>query len=158
MKKNNGFTLVEVFVLCRAFSHTWRSIFEFFIMSHDTASSNEGKLDAVMIAQKVLEDVKNGKYPEITSDCKNTAYPKVFQNHSSAGNRACDMSLVEDKAECQTRYEKRIKNDRFYVEIEAGRELDPRLGLHPVEVKVYDQAGKLRSSVKGAVKICADAS
>lgn len=158
MNKIGGFTLVEVLASIVLLVILGVVFFEFFVASQDTAANNEGKLDAVMIAQSVLEDIKNGKYPEITSDCGKASYPKVFQNRSSTANRACDMSVVKDKADCQARYEKRNNNDRYYVEIEVGSELESGLGLHPVEVKVFDRAGKMRSSLRGAVKICAGAS
>ncbi len=154
MNKNGGFTLVEVLVSVVLVAILGVIFFEFFVLSQKTAVSNEGKMDAVTIAQAVLEDVKNGKYPEITTDCSPGGYPKIYQNHSLTGIRACDMGIVENKDECRGRYEKNLNIGNYMVEIEVGAELEEGLGLHSIKVRIYDRDGKLRSSVRGAVKLC----
>lgn len=129
MKKDQGFTLVEVLVSVVILAILGVVFFEFFALSQKAAIGNKGKMEAVTIAHAVLEDVKNDGYPEITTECSSD-FPK-----------------------CTT-----VNKDNYSIEIHVGVELEEGLRLHSVEVKVFDKDGKMQTSVRGVVEICPDGS
>lgn len=157
MRKDQGFTLVEVLVSVVILAILGVVFFEFFALSQKAAIGNKGKMEAVTLAHAILQDVKNGEYPEITNS-SNSDFPKTFQNHRESGNHACDMGIVDDKAMCNARYEKTVNKQTLFIEIDVGTELEEGLKLHSVEVKIFDKGGKMQTSVRGVVEIWADGS
>lgn len=129
MKKNHGFTLVEVLVSVVILAILGTVFFQFFVLSQKAASGNKEKIEAVTLAHAVLEDVKSGEYPEITTGCSS------------------DFPM-----------KKTVNKENYSIEIDVGAELEEGLKLHSIEIKVFDSDGKMQTSVRGVVEICADES
>ncbi|HLT55755.1 MAG TPA: prepilin-type N-terminal cleavage/methylation domain-containing protein [Bacillota bacterium] len=67
MKKNQGFTLVEVLASVTILFIIGTSFFQFFIHAQRETTESEMKLEALNIAQTVFERIEHGEYPMVKS-------------------------------------------------------------------------------------------
>jgi prepilin-type N-terminal cleavage/methylation domain-containing protein len=154
MKKSDGFTLIEVLASIVILSLLLTSFFQFFIFSQKTTASNKEKLVAINVAQSAIEEIRDGKFSEITDKAKTTGtiYPKTYE-----GPANCNDPDVTKKTECLDRYKFTEGNFHFYITVEVGAERKDSQGvlngLHNVTVYVYKDNGKKISSVKGVIGI-----
>lgn len=145
MKKNQGFTLVEILVSILLLVLLGFAFFQFFIFSQKATTGSKEKLAAVHLAQSVLEQVKTNDYPEITEnmDVEKSHLPKRFHVGNACAN--ADQN-------CINRYKKKLNNQTYQVEIEVDQKKNDTSCLLEVEVEILNQAGKLETSVKGLIE------
>lgn len=133
MINKRGFTLTEVVVAVTILFIIGTVFIQFFITSQKGTVQSQEKLEALNIAQVVLERVKHGEeYNEI----------------NGVGTFKCTTS-VED---CNEKYifQNETSDNVYEIEIEV-KEHDLDLYLVMVNVKSADGEGK--SSVKGLVEL-----
>ncbi|WP_075980013.1 type IV pilus modification PilV family protein [Bacillus massilinigeriensis] len=148
MKKNGGFTLVEILASVVILGLLLTVFCQFFIFSQKTTSDNEDKLVALNLAQTVFERIKDGEYPEITNIDKEAEvdYPKLYDNET-----VCKLEGEYIK-ECSDRYILTSNDKKYMIRILVEEKLE--VGLLSVEVQVFDKEGNdVKSKVKGFVEI-----
>lgn len=133
MNNKRGLTLVEILVTVTILLIIGTVFFRYFIFSQETTVENKEKLQALNIAQEVLENVKQGTcMVEITLP---EAVPIEYK----------EENFTEDCLEIFT-------NNEFNITITIHPEFDD-LGLYPVEVFVIAKNGEDKSHVKGLVEL-----
>lgn len=146
LRNNRGFSLVEILTSVVILGLVATVFFQFFIFSQKTTTGNKEKLVTLNVAQMVLERIKYNLYPEVSDpeNFESITYPETYKISScSSGDEACEG-----------RYEITINNNIYSIEVIVGTE--ESLGLHPVEVWVFSEDGKTKSSVEGFVELCAE--
>lgn len=146
MRTNEGFTLIEILASIVILGILLTGFFQFFIFSQKTTTSNQDKLVALNIAQKVFEQVKNNAYPEVTviDTTVPVEYPVThdFVNVCSSG----DADKLSGCKEIIT-----SNNKTYDVKIVVSEKKEDLLLLF-VKVQVFDASGYMKSNVKGYVK------
>jgi len=130
MDNNRGLTLVEVLAAITILFIIGTAFFQFFIISQKGTLDSSEKLEALNLAQTVLERVKQGEYTEITGQ----------------GEYSCENSIEH----CMERYNFELNNNRYDIKIKVEED---DLNLHLVTVYVSNENGDDRSSVKGLVDL-----
>lgn len=148
MKKNDGFTLIEVLVSIVILGMLLTSFFQSFVFSQKTTMTNKEKLVAVNIAQNVLEQIKDGTYPEITDKTQiaGVTYPKTYN-----AALTCTQSDVAQKTACLKKYDKTEEQKNYSIQVEVGPVRENK--LHTVIVNVNSKNGKTISFVKGVLEL-----
>lgn len=137
MGNNRGFTLIEVLASIVILSIIITGLFQYFIFSQKTTTSSQEKLVAINIAQSVMEQIKEdanssekpeiAPYWEVTHPSPGVSYPKTY-------------SPIK------------VEGENYTVTVSVGVKLEN--GLQMVSVAVQDDFSKIKSSVKGLVKLC----
>lgn len=148
MKKNDGFTLIEVLVSIVILGMLLTSFFQFFVFSQKTTITNKEKLVAVNIAQNVLEQIKDGTYPEITDKTQiaGVTYPKTYN-----AALTCTQSDAVQKNACQQKYNKTEDQKKYSIQVDVGPVRENK--LHTIIVNINYENGKKISFVKGVLEL-----
>lgn len=135
MYDNKAFTLVEILTTVTILLVIGTVFFRYFVYSQEVTVENKEKLEALNIAQGVLENVSQGVYQEdILLPGKGEEYKLLNEENCSGIN-------------CKERY----NIAGFLVEIRIYKEKD--FNLYPVEILVYEENGNDRSNVKRLVEL-----
>lgn len=138
MRNNRGFTLIEVLASIVILSILATVFFQMFVFSQKTTTSSKEKLVAINVAQGVLERIKYKAHDEIQSPGTYTS-----ANCTSSSN----------PSNCQKRYKIMVNNINYSIKIQVGGKVDSELNLYSAKVLVYDENGKIQSTVKGFVEL-----
>lgn len=125
MRNERGFTLVEVLISIIILGVILSSFFQFFIFSQKTTISNQDKLVAINIAQKVLEQIKE----------------EVGKNEN------IDLQAYDGEE-----YQENANNKRYSIKINITPE-NSENGLYMISVLVSGDNNRIESSVKGLVEL-----
>lgn len=127
MNNSRGFTLVEILAAITILFIVGTAFFQFFIMSQKGTVESAERLEALHVAQQVMEQVKQQEY-------KNKGI-------TSPGEYTCNNL---PQGQCTFT----INNKLYEVKIIVH---DHEHDLYLVKVEVYDEDGESRSSVQALV-------
>lgn len=140
MENERGFTLVEILVSIVILSVIVPIFFQFFVVSQKVTTNNEDKLVAITVAEDVLDRIKHNLYPELVGKGRG-----IYTGDDCTGT---------NKDECLKRYNIERNHNHYVIQIEIVEDGPENVvGLKLVEVKVFDDNGYFKSSVKGFVEL-----